>query len=91
MTLRRMVRRKHLRNYLPFSETQIDTLLKERKLPFSAVKLVEGGNASAFFEDEIIAYQEKLAAERDRPDTSPETGATRPKSALLNRPRKAVR
>jgi hypothetical protein len=66
MPLRKMIRRKHLPDYLPFGPTQLDALLKDRKLPLTPVKLVEGGNASAFFEDEIIAYQEKLAADRER-------------------------
>jgi predicted DNA-binding transcriptional regulator AlpA len=47
-----------------YGPTQLDELIKQRKFP-APIALSPGGKAKGWFEDEIIAYQEARAAERD--------------------------
>jgi predicted DNA-binding transcriptional regulator AlpA len=64
MTLRRMIRRKQLREFLALGETQL--AYHERHDPDfpKSVPLSSSGRARGFFVDEIEAYQRRMADAR---------------------------
>lgn len=64
MTLRRMIRRKQLREYLALGETQLAWHEAHDPDFPKSVKLSATGRARAFFVDEIVAYQERMAERR---------------------------
>jgi hypothetical protein len=59
---RKMVRVKDICKYIPLGPTQIAEGIRTGKLP-KPVKLLPGGRAAVVFEDQLIAIQQKLAAE----------------------------
>jgi predicted DNA-binding transcriptional regulator AlpA len=50
---------------LGYGPTQLDELVEQGKLP-KPIHLSENSRAIGWFEDEIIAHQEAMAAARDR-------------------------
>jgi predicted DNA-binding transcriptional regulator AlpA len=63
-TLRRILRRPEVLAACGYGPTQLDELIQQGKFP-APISLSPGGRARGWFEDEIIAYQEERAAERD--------------------------
>jgi predicted DNA-binding transcriptional regulator AlpA len=64
-SLRRIIRRKALKDYLPLGNTQLrEHELHDPDFP-KRVPLSTYGRAVGYFEDEVAAYQEKLAQRRD--------------------------
>jgi predicted DNA-binding transcriptional regulator AlpA len=66
--LRRILRKPAVLEATGYRATQLDLLVSQGKFP-RPIRLSEGGRAMGWFEDEIIAYQEARAAERDRRET----------------------
>ncbi|HJV84309.1 MAG TPA: AlpA family phage regulatory protein [Noviherbaspirillum sp.] len=58
---RRAIRFKRVREIVPFGATQIYALIAANRFP-RPFKLVQGGRASAFWEDEIYDWLETRAA-----------------------------
>ena len=66
MTLRRMIRRKALREYLALGETQL-AWHENNDTDFpKSVLLSSTGRARGYFVDEIEAYQKAIAERRER-------------------------
>ena len=63
--LRRVLRRPEVLAVSGYKPTQLDELIKQGKFP-APVRLSKGGRAVGWFEDELVAYQEARAAERER-------------------------
>ena len=63
-TLRRILRKRDLHAYDGLGNTRRAELFKEGKYP-KPFKLTAGGRAIGWWQDEIAAYQGKLAAARD--------------------------
>jgi prophage regulatory protein len=55
--LRRIIRRKHLPQFVGLQLRRIDELIVEGKFP-KPIKLTDGGIASGWLEDEIVQWQE---------------------------------
>jgi predicted DNA-binding transcriptional regulator AlpA len=58
---RRAIRFKHVLDIVPLCPSRIYELINAGTFP-APFKIVEGGRASFFFEDEIFAYLEQRAA-----------------------------
>jgi len=63
-TLRTILREPAVLKAVGYKPTQLDELIRQGKFP-TPILLSPGGRARGWFEDEIIAYQEERAAERD--------------------------
>jgi predicted DNA-binding transcriptional regulator AlpA len=63
-TLRTILREPAVLKACGYKSTQLQELIDQGKFP-TPILLSPGGRAGGWFEDEIIAYQEQRAAERD--------------------------
>jgi prophage regulatory protein len=67
MTLQRVIRKKHLPEFVGLRRSQIDELVKNGKLP-KPIHL--GARAVGWLESDIISWQAQRIAERDHRDAS---------------------
>jgi hypothetical protein len=65
MTLRKMIRRKQLREYLALGETQLAWHERHDADFPKSVPLSSTGRARAYFVDEVIVYQRAIAERRN--------------------------
>jgi predicted DNA-binding transcriptional regulator AlpA len=59
--LRRVIRKKDLRDFVGLGPTQLDELIKKKEFP-PGHPISDSGRARIWFEDELIEWQEKRGA-----------------------------
>jgi prophage regulatory protein len=64
MRLHRIVRRRHLPQFVGLQRTQIDELIKKGEFP-KPIPLSDTGRAVGWIEDELAAWQRARLARRD--------------------------
>jgi predicted DNA-binding transcriptional regulator AlpA len=63
VTLRRIIRRKNLPDYVGLQRSQIDQLIQRGEFP-APITLADGGRARGWFEDEIAEWQQRRIKSR---------------------------